>query len=143
MIALNFTLFVQLGLFLVFLWVTNKVIYRPLLRTMDARTDKTQEDRTLADTEANEAQQLETLFKDRLVNAHQEAARRHQKARYEAYLKNRETLGGLRSQSEQELAVYRTEAEAKLAEERQKLSGLLPAIVEAIDRQVNTEGSLL
>ena len=143
MIALNFTLFVQLGLFLVFLWVTNKVIYRPLLRTMDARTDKTQEDRATAESQTKDAQQLEALHKDRLVNAHQDAARRHQKARYEAYLKNREALGVLRSQSEQELVVYRAGVEAQLAEERRKLPGLLPPIVEAIDRQVNTEGSLL
>jgi len=40
MIALNFTLFVEFGLFMIFLGITNVFIYRPLLRVMDERAEK-------------------------------------------------------------------------------------------------------
>ena len=59
MIALNFTLFVQLCLFLLFLYVTNAIVVRPLLKTIDARNAKIEADQTAADGDAQEAARVE------------------------------------------------------------------------------------
>lgn len=143
MIALNFTLVVQLGLFLLFLWGTNRFVFRPLLRTMDARNDKLEQDRVHAETDAQEAKRLETLYTDRLTTAHQVAAQRLNKARYDAYQENRAALEAAKRREEAEVGAYRDALDQQVGGERAKFAALLPGIIEAMDRQVNTEGSLL
>jgi F0F1-type ATP synthase membrane subunit b/b' len=143
MIALNFTLLIQLALFLIFLWGTNKIVFRPLLRTMDARAGKIESDRASAEADTKEAQRLESLYKERLTNVHQVSAQRLHKARLEAYQENRRALGELKRRSDLEIATYRATMEEDVEVERRKFPELLPGITEAMDRRVNAEGTLL
>ena len=143
MIALNLTLLVQMGLFLVFLLGVNRLVYRPLLRRMDERAAKVEGDLAAAESDTKERQRLEALYKDRLTTAHQAAAQTLQKARYDAYQQNRGTLGEAKKRAEGEISQHRTGLDAQLDAERGKFPELLPGIISAIDRQVNTEGSLL
>ncbi len=143
MIALNFTLVVQLGLFLIFLWVSNTIVFRPLLKTMDARTAKVEEDQATAEAEAKEAERLEGQYTNRLTTAHQVASQRLHKARYDAYQQNRTALDELKRRADLDVANYRATMDATIATECEKLPALLPGIVEAMDRQVSAEGTLL
>jgi F0F1-type ATP synthase membrane subunit b/b' len=143
MIALNFTLLVEVGLFLVFLWATNRIVLRPLLRTMDARTAQIEGDRASAETDARAAQQLETQYMARLTGAHQGAAQRLHQARYDAYQENRTALEELRSRAETDVAAFRDSMEAHVAAERERFPDLLAGIIQAADQQVNAERTLL
>ena len=138
MIVLNFTLLVQLGLFLLFLFVTNKVVLRPILRTMDTRTAKVEEDQAAADADRKEADRVETALKERLTGIHQEEALRLRRARLDEYQKNREVLDEMRRHANAEVDEHRKSMEQQVEAERLKYAQLLPSIVEAIDRQVNT-----
>ncbi len=143
MITLNFTLVVELALFLVFLWVTNQIVVRPLLRTMDARTAKVDQDRAAAEADTQEAQRLEALYVERLANAHQASSQRLHKARFDAYHEGRVALDGLKQQAEQEIEACRVSVEARIEAERKKFAELVPGLVEAADRKVGEEGHLL
>jgi F0F1-type ATP synthase membrane subunit b/b' len=143
MISLNFTLLVQFSLFLLFLWGTNRFVFRPLLRLMDTRVNKVEGDKTAAEADAKEAQRLESLYKDRLTNVHQVSARRLHKARLEAYQENRRVLEELKRRSELEITAYRATMEEQVEVERRRFPELLPGIIEAMDRRVNAEGTLL
>jgi F-type H+-transporting ATPase subunit b len=143
MIALNFTLVVQLVLFLIFLWVTNTMVFRPLLKTMDARTAKVADDQAKAETDARDAERLEGQYTNRLTNAHQVASQRLHKARYDAYQQNRTSLDELKRRADTDVANYRATMDGMIETERQKLPGMIPAIVDAMDRQVSAEGTLL
>lgn len=143
MIALNFTLIVQFVLFLLFLWGTNRMIFRPLLKTMDARKAKADGDRALAENETREVQELDANYTKRLAASHQASAQRLHQARHDVYQKNREVLDGLKHRADAEVAAERAAMDARIAEERKKFPNLLPGIVEAMDRQIDAEGSLL
>jgi F-type H+-transporting ATPase subunit b len=143
MVNINFTIVIELGLFLLFLWLTNKTVVRPLLRTMDARQEKIDQDKAAAETERQEAKRLEALYLDRLTAAHQEASQRLHKARFDAYQEGRHALDDLRGKSEREVDVYSAAVQDRLDEERRKIEEMLPALVELADQKVNKEGSLL
>jgi len=140
MIALNFTLVVQLLLFLLFLYVTNKVVIRPLLKTMDARSAKVEEDQAAADADRKEAERVEAAVKDRLTGIHQEDALRLRKARQDEYQKNRGVLEEMKRRANADVDAYRAQMDRRVEEERRNYPQLVPSIVEAMDRRVNTEG---
>jgi len=141
MIALNFTLVVQLLLFLLFLYVTNKVVLRPLLKTMDARSAKVEKDTAAAEADSREAERVEGAVKNRLTGIHQEEALRLRKARHDEYQENRETLEEMKRRANAGVDAYRAQMDRRVEEERRNYPQLVPAIVEAMDRQVNTEGN--
>ena len=76
MITINLTLLIEFGLFILFLWVANKMMFRPILRVMDEREEKITGDTTNAERDSAEAQMAEERFITQITDAHQEAARR-------------------------------------------------------------------
>ncbi len=142
MIQFNFTLVVEMVLFLVFLWVTNKFMFRPVRRVMDERDAKIGQDKSTAAQDAAEAQHLESQFIEQLTQTDQAAAQRLRQARYEAYQHNRAELEALRHQADADVGAFRDAIERQVAEERQKYAELIPGLVESMDRQLRTEGSL-
>ncbi|HOH51273.1 MAG TPA: hypothetical protein PLI98_11085, partial [Candidatus Hydrogenedentes bacterium] len=74
MLSLDFTLVVELLLFLLFLWGTNRAVLRPLLRTMDARQLRMEQDRADAEAAARRAAELDAVYDRRLAAIHREAA---------------------------------------------------------------------
>jgi len=141
MIALNFTLVVQLILFLLFLYVTNKIVFRPLLKTMDARTAKIEGDRASANADSKEAEGIENKLKDQLTGIHQEEALRLRKARLDEYNKNRGILEDTKRRIDADVGGYRLQMDHQVEEERGKYPSLAPAIIEAMDHRINAEGS--
>lgn len=142
MIQFNFTLIVEMVLFLVFLWVTNKFMFRPLRRVMDERDAKIGGDKSSAAQDTAEAQRLSAQYIERLTEADQSAAARLRQTRYEAYQRNRSELDALRHQADSDVGAFRESIEHQLAEERRKYAELVPGLVEAMDRQIRAEGSL-
>jgi F-type H+-transporting ATPase subunit b len=143
MIALNFTLFVEFGLFMIFLGITNVFIYRPLLRVMDERAAKLDRDREAAESDEREAKTLEARFVAQLVQADQEAAHLLNKAKVDAYQRGRDEMDALRAQAEAEVATYRASINVDVEAERSAYAALLPRLLEDMDRRLNSEGSLL
>jgi F-type H+-transporting ATPase subunit b len=140
MIVLNFTLVVQLLLFLLFLYVTNKFVIRPLLVVMDARSAELEDDVAAAEADSKEAAQIDANVKERLVNVHQEEALRLRKARLDEYQKNREVLDEIKRRSDAAIDEYSKKMDQRIETERGNYATVLPVIIEAMDRQVNTEG---
>ncbi|MCX5757937.1 MAG: ATP synthase F0 subunit B [Candidatus Hydrogenedentes bacterium] len=112
MIALNLTLVFQFVLFLLFLWGTNKMIFRPLLKTMDARKAKIEGDRAAAETETREVQELDATYTKRLASAHQASAQRLHQARHDVYQQNRDVLDEQKRRADAEVAAERAAMDA-------------------------------
>ena len=143
MIDINQTLPLEFVLFILFLWVANKLMFRPILRVMDEREEKIADDTTNAERESAEAQMAEERFIAQITDAHQEAARRLRHARQEAYARNRAQLEQHRIQAERELLTHHDEVQRALETERQQYGEHLPVLVDAIDRQLRMKGRLL
>jgi len=107
MVTLNATLLVELVLFLGFLWVLRRIVFRPLLALMDARTDKVTGDRVGAEADREAAERMKARYIDTLTRTNQEALQRLRHARLRAYQMNRVTLDELRTQSDAEVVSFR------------------------------------
>lgn len=143
MITVNFTLVVELALFLIFLAGAYKIAWRPLLETMDQRAGKIDGDRAAADKSRKEAHRLEGVYVQQLTVAHQEAAHRLAQARYDAYQSGRSEFDGLRAAAEREIDTFREAVDRQVAEEQAKVAGLMADVIEAADSKVSAEGSIL
>jgi len=143
MITVNFTLFVELALFLLFLAGAYKIAWRPLLETMDQRAGKIDGDRAAAEKSRKEAHRLEGVYVEQLTAAHQEAAHRLAQARYDAYQSGRAQLDALRVTAEKEIDTFREAVDRQVGEEQAKVAGLMAEVIEAADGKISAEGSIL
>ncbi len=143
MVSLNVTLFVEIVLFLLFLWVVNRTVFRPLLRVMDQRSVKVAALRASAEASRAEAERMQALYIEHLTKANQAAAERLRAARLNAYRENRLSLDELREQAEAELAGHREKLAERLDAERETYAAIVPRLLQEMDRQVRMDGSLL
>lgn len=139
MVQINFTLIIAMGLFLLFLWVTKRFIFRPILDVMDAREAKLLEDRETMESRTAEARSLETAYSDAKTQAKQSAALRIRKTRNDAWEKSREALHQLRVGKDAEVTAFREALTARHDEERRQYPELLPKLTETMDRWVRSE----
>ncbi len=130
MVDLNFTLVVQLLMFLGFLWAMNRWVLQPLLQFMDEREQTMAQAREQADTDQQTAENLEQEYAAALASLHRKA---HQKVMDEVRvvqdrnLKDREKV---RQRHGEEVAEVRQEAHDFVAQERNAYPQLSQEIAE-------------
>jgi len=140
MVSLNLTIFVELGLFLVFLWVMNKVTFRPMLRVMDGRDDKIAQDRQSADADGAGAEALEkqylTAFRADKRRAQERArqARREARDHYMARVADRE------KRAEEEVGTVRAAVLAQAEAQRAQYASLVPDLAATVARRLDVGG---
>ena len=143
MVTINLTLLLQFGLFISFLWLADRFVYRPLLRAMDDRADRVTGDTAAAEKDTAEAQSAHDRFIAQITDAHQEAARRLRQERLNAYTHNRQELEKTRVTAEKALLAYREEVQRQLDDVRGRYGEYAPSLVTAIDGQLKEKGHLL
>ena len=119
MVVINFTLLVELGLFLIFLWGTAVFILRPVLRLLDEREDNIARGRRQAD---------EALEKEGRLRKQSADARSAFRSRIEKDYR--------RGQLE-----VREEHSAKLTEERRKSDAAIAEARDAALKEIEAERS--
>lgn len=142
MLSFNLTVLVELALFVVFYRVSRWLVFAPLHRLILERRAHIRQDEEKARADHEEIQRLEQLHAQRLVEAQQDAGLRLREARFTAYRQNRIEADERRDQAEAEVAVFRARVYEDIETERHRYGELLPEIIEAMDRQINVEGSL-
>ena len=143
MVSVNITVVVEIVLFLLFLWVVNRTVFRPLLRVMDGRAEKMSQLHGAGAASRAEADRLKAEYIARLTELNQGVAERLRTTRLSTYRENRVCMDDLRSQAEADLLAHRVKLAKQLEEERAKFDELVPTLVEGMDRQIRSEGSLL
>ena len=136
MVDLNFTLVVQLLMFLGFLWVMDRWVLRPLLKTMDKRERTINDDKEQALTDQEAAEALENEYAAALASAHQKAHKKVAialRTRQEEQLEQRNTL---RDVQQQEVAQTREAAEAEINKQRDAFPEMSKAIAIAMLNQL-------
>ena len=119
MVIINFTLLVELGLFLIFLWGTAVFILRPVLRLLDEREDNIARE----EHQAGEALEEEAQLRKQSADARNALRSRIEKAYRRARFELREEHG------------------AKLTEERRKSDAAIAEARDAALKQIEVERS--
>ena len=132
MVNLNLTLFVELGLFLLFLWVTAKVIFRPMLDVMDAREAKTDQDRQDARTDLEQSEALEKQYTSAIFGDRRRARERSDRAHDDAYDHFITTVDKRQKQADEEVMRVRIDASKQVEAERMHYAALVPGVAQAM-----------
>lgn len=140
MVTINLTIFIQLGLFLLFVWLANALVFRPVLRLMDERENTVEADESAARGDRAKANELHARYLADLA-----AARRAASARYEAALrtaqdKRSRALAARRAEADQEVAGLSRQLREQIKGERARYDECVGPIAGAIRDRLRIGG---
>ena len=141
MVTLNATIVVQVLLFLGFLWLMNTLVFRPLLKVMDARELRLEEDREKSQTEVVAAGELEREYAAKTGELHRNASRNVAEAHRAANEQHGARVSELKREEERELAETRAAAMALVEEERKHYPELTAALAQGMLARLGLGGS--
>lgn len=136
MVDINFTLVVELLLFLLFLWGTNRFILRPTVKTIDEREALIRHNEESTERDAEQAEQLEQRHATELSALYRETEERVREARRQAMNARLDRMQQEMKQADAEVARYRSEALAAVEQQRTAARELAPELAEAIEAQL-------
>lgn len=136
MFNFNLTIAIQMVSFLVFVFLMNRLFFRPIVRAIEARQAYLLEQQQKASESLKETESLQRDYEARLKQAREEAQAIVQAATAEAEAKRREAL----ATASAEAAVVLDAARGEIAAERDKalesLRGEVAAIAGSISAKV-------
>ena len=140
MVTINFTLIVQVVLFLLFMWVMNRWIFKPMLGILDEREEKLRDDETQAEGSTKEAQKIERKHAIELAAIHREANQRAQAAHRDAQDAHLKRLLELKQKEEVEVREVRKQCMQQVAVEREKYGPLIDQLTAEFSSTVAPRG---
>lgn len=132
MVNVNFTLLVELGLFLVFLGLMHRFVLQPLVALLDRRETQIEGDLGSAQQAEHAAEAAEAALRSEIATLHRRATREIAKAHRKAQEEHAKVVADLKHQEAGELARIHASFVAQLDEQRAEV----PAAAEAIAGQV-------
>lgn len=132
MVVINLTLFIQLGLFLVFLWITNRFFLRPILALMDERNRRLAEEGAQKETDDGEASTLEQKCQRAVELTKREIHESIETRKHKAQAQRLDALTEHRRVLDREVLSVRDSAAMLAERERAEFPRLAPEIAEAI-----------
>ena len=141
MVTLNFTLVVNLIMFLVFLWAMNTFVFRPLFKVMDTRDARMAEDHETAKTAGTAAAQLEKAYASKVAALHRDETRKVRDAHWEAQAAHNKRVAELKEREEAELDIVRADAMDQVNVERRKYAELVETLSGQVAERLNLEGT--
>jgi len=139
MISLNLTLFVEVGLFLLFLWACRRWVFTPVLRVLDEREASLEAGKTEAQRDLELAEELEARCYRELAEARRQAKLATDHAMREAHEARARAVSARRHQAEEAVQAAAAEAAAAVERERAQLDALAPEMAAAIRTRLGLE----
>lgn len=140
MIAINFTVFVILGMFLLFLWVTQKLILQPILDVMDRRDAQVESDENAAEQHTAEADTLESRYAEEIARVRRAASMEIDQARRDGMLARADAIRDRKAVAEREVRTVEEVAREALEVERKQFESLVPGLAVELARQLKLGG---
>lgn len=142
MIAINLTFFIEMALFLLFFLLARRWVFLPVIQMMDRRADTVRRDESAREAAHRDTERMAQEYRVKLTDADQDAARRIERARYTGYRENRQLMEALKQQVDTEVDAYHEQMRRRVEAQRQEFPQLIPELVEAMDRQIKTGGTV-
>jgi F-type H+-transporting ATPase subunit b len=136
MLNLNLTLFVQMGLFLLFAVVLNQVFFKPVTRVLEERKEHIDRQQAAATDALKQVQELQANYDAKLKGAHAQAQEAIQTAIGEADRKRQALIDAVKLDIQGEVETARASIQAERAQALNSLQGEVGTFSEAIKRKV-------
>lgn len=132
MVTINITILIELGLFLLFLWGTQRFVLRPVLKNMDERDDTLDRDREQTEENILKADELENQYRKEIARVRREADDQIREARRKSQQEHSDFLIEERKRADAAVREVRNEARAHVKDQRADLLKDVPALVTLI-----------
>lgn len=136
MLNLNLTLFVQMGLFLLFAVVLNQVFFKPVTRVLEERKEHIDRQQAAATDALKQVHELQANYDAKLKGAHAQAQEAIQTAIGEADRKRQAQIDAVKLDVLGEVESARASIQAERAAALASLSAEVGSFSEAIKRKV-------
>lgn len=140
MVNVNFTLLVELGLFLVFLGLMHRFVLQPLVALLDRREAQIEGDLGSAHAAEQAAETAEATLRAEIATLHRRATREIVKAHRKAQEEHAQVVADLKHQEAIEMARIHASFVAQLDEQRAELPAAAEAIAGAIHQRLGLGG---
>ena len=140
MVSVNITLLVELGLFLVFLWVTARIVIRPALTTMDKRSARIEGDRASADDYAAKTDDLKRSYHEEITTARRAAKRKIAETCRQALSDRVDAIADRRRHGQRLVDAVRATAQQQEEAQRPQYAALVARLAESLVANVTTIG---
>jgi len=137
MVTLNFTLLIELGLFLLFMWVTHKLFFKPVLRTMDERDESIEQDHAQAEEDSKNARSIDAKHIAELTRIRRAAEAEYAEAKRKTSKDHGEFVRAERTRSDQTVAKAREKAILDIEVIRPAVLESSPEMVRLISERLN------
>lgn len=141
MVTINLTLLVELGLFLVFLWGTQKYILAPVVKNLDDREDSIQADHAVADRNTHEAESFEQEYRHEIALIRRQSDDQVRSAQQESQQEHQSFLIAERAKAEEAVSKVRDEAQAMARDQQSAMDAAIPELVEEITTKLRSGGN--
>lgn len=135
MLNVNLTIVIQMVSFLVFAFLMNRILFRPIVKAIEARQAYLLQQQQQAADSLKETESLQRDYEARLKKAREEAQQIVAKATAEAEAQRRDVLAQASAQAGELISAARTE----IAAERDKALGSLRDEVASIAGMITTK----
>ncbi len=139
MVTINLTLFINLALFLIFIWAMNVFIFKPLLELTDRRESKIANDQKSAIHLTNQAEDLERQYFSDIAAIHREASHTLVRAHRSAQEAHMARLDEVKIKYHRELAEIRAQVKKTIASERASHPELAAELVDIMAERIELE----
>ena len=132
MVTPNLTFFIEVSLFLLFLWGTARFILRPVLQGLDERAESIDRAREQTEENTNEAETLEADYLKKLSEIRGQADEIYHVARRDTLKGHIQAVADAREWADQAVAEVREEARGLVEGQRSAIQDAVPEIAELI-----------
>ena len=136
MVTINLTILIELILFLVFLWGTQRFILTPVLKNMDERNDSIERDVELDKENSQQSEELELKYRHEIAVIRRAADDKIRMARQKTLQEHAEFLLKERRNAEGAVAEVRSEVLAHVATQRDAVLASVPELAQLMETQL-------
>ena len=140
MVTINFTIVVQLVLFLLFLWAANKLVFQPVLRRLDEREENLERNAQAAKEDSKAAKSLESEYAAELSTARRAATVRFERKRGAAMDERNQRLARARQDGDQAVMAIEREGKAQIDAQRPQFDAMAAEIAELMAKSLRLKG---
>ena len=143
MVELNITIVVELVLFLLFLWGTNKFIIGPMLNVMDERDAHVAQSEQMAEQDSQEAEALEAQYTAQIAAARRTSNTGIEKTRREGLEKRATLIRERKAKADAEVNEVHVRMKEALQAERARYDEVVPDLMREIAEHLGVGGARL
>jgi len=132
MINVDYTFLIQAGIFILFVFLVNHLLFRPVVKVLERRREATTGAQEKALSLQKKAENEETVLEEKLLKARQEAAIERDKLRKKILVAQKTVIDQAKRTMEKDIPALREKATAEARKVEVFLKGEVDALAEKI-----------